>query len=227
MSYCVDGINLVVESRNILDLITPRSFQASPRQGHNFFLFLLLNNSISSMSFKDKVIVITGGASGMCHASAKLLASKGAKVSICDIQEAPLKAAASQIEKAGGTVFAAVVDVRNRQQGEAWINTTVEKFGKLDGAANIAGVIPKSIGKANIEDQDDEEWKFVMDVNVTGVLNCLRAQVPHFNDGGSIVNAGSVAGLLGEPGNTSYVASKHAVIGITKSVAKELGSRQI
>jgi NADP-dependent 3-hydroxy acid dehydrogenase YdfG len=166
-----------------------------------------------SSSLKDKVIVLTGAASGMGLATAKLLASKGAKVSMADVQEVPLKALAAEIEESGGTVFAMVVDVSNRQQVEDWIKATVEKFGRLDGAANLAGVIGKSINITHLQDIDDDDWDFVMGVNAKGLLNCLRAQIPYFNDNGSIVNASSVSGIMGFPRNAAYVASKHAVVG--------------
>jgi NAD(P)-dependent dehydrogenase (short-subunit alcohol dehydrogenase family) len=177
--------------------------------------------------FECKVIVITGAASGMGLETAKLLASKGAKVSLADVQEEALKKVAADIEASGGKVISSVVDVRNRAQVEEWINKTVETFGKLDGAANLAGVIGKAINITTLQDIDDDDWDFVVGVNQKGMLNCLRAQIPHFNDGGSIVNAASVAGVIGFARNASYVASKHAVVGLTRTAAKELGSRQI
>lgn len=176
---------------------------------------------------KDKVIVITGAASGMGLEAAKLIASRGAKVSLADVQAGPLEQAVKDIVAAGGTAMGTVVDVRDRTQVEGWIKATVDKFGKLDGAANLAGVIGKSINKTPLEDIDDDDWDFVIGVNQKGVLNCLRAQIPYMKDGGAIVNAASVAGLIGFPRNASYVASKHAVIGLTRTAAKELGPRQI
>lgn len=176
---------------------------------------------------QDKVIAITGGASGMGLETAKLLASKGAKVSIADVQEGPLKSVVDEINASGGQAMGTVVDVRNRQQVEDWIKATAENFGKLDGAANLAGVIGKHINVTPLEEIDDDDWDFVVGVNQKGLLNCLRAQIPYFNDGGSIVNAASVAGIIGFPRNASYVASKHAVVGLTKTAAKELGPRQI
>lgn len=175
----------------------------------------------------NKVIVITGAASGMGLESAKLLASKGAKVSLADVQTEPLNEAVRDINASGGTAIGTVVDVRNRAQVESWIRTTVDTFGRLDGAANLAGVIGSSIGQTALQDVNDDDWDFVIGVNQKGLLNCLRAQIPHFNDGGSIVNAASVAGLIGFPRNAAYVASKHAVVGMTKTAAKELGPRQI
>ncbi|ERS95925.1 short chain dehydrogenase/reductase family oxidoreductase [Sporothrix schenckii 1099-18] len=176
---------------------------------------------------EGKVIAITGAASGMGLETAKLLASKGAKVSLADVQEAALDQAVKDITAAGGLALGRVVDVRNRQHVEDWIKATVEAFGKLDGAANLAGVIGKHINITPLQDIDDDDWDFVVGVNQKGLLNCLRAQIPHFNDGGSIVNAASVAGIIGFPRNASYVASKHAVVGLTRVAAKELGKRQI
>ncbi|ORY18150.1 3-alpha--hydroxysteroid dehydrogenase [Clohesyomyces aquaticus] len=180
------------------------------------------------MSLKDKVVVITGAASGMGLEVAKLFASKGAVLSLADIQEKPLKELEAELTKSGAQVLTTVVDVANRQQVEAWISATVSKFGKLDGAANLAGVIGKQNNIANIEDVSDEDWDFIMGINVKGVLNCLRAEIPHFKEGGgSIVNAASILGLVGAKKSIGYVASKHAVVGMTRAAAKELGERNI
>lgn len=97
----------------------------------------------------------------------------------------------------------------------------------MDGAANLAGVIPKSHNIAHLVDQDDEEWDFVFDVNVKGVMNCMRAQIPHLTRGVSIINAGSGLSLQGRDAAAAYTASKHAVVGLTSSVAKEVGVKGI
>lgn len=175
----------------------------------------------------NKVIAITGAASGMGREVAKVLASKGAKVSLCDVQSGPLDSLVAEITQARGVAIAFVADVRNRKDVEAWIQTTVEKLGNLDGAANLAGVIGKQNNIASFQDIDDDDWDFIIGVNQRGLMNCMRAQIPHFNDGGSIVNAASVAGVMGVARNAAYSASKHAVIGLTRSAAKELGERQI
>ncbi|KAH7409807.1 3-alpha--hydroxysteroid dehydrogenase [Phaeosphaeria sp. MPI-PUGE-AT-0046c] len=174
-----------------------------------------------------KVFVITGAASGMGLETARLFASKGAKLSLADVQEKPLKDLESELQKSGAQVMSQVVDVRDRKAVESWITSTVEKFGKLDGAANLAGVIGRQANVVGIEDIDDEDWDFVMGVNVVGLRNCLRAQVPHFNDGAAIVNAASILGVIGAAKNLAYSASKHAVVGMTRSAAKELGARKI
>ena len=130
------------------------------------------------MSLSGKVVVLTGAASGMGLETAKLLGSKGVKLSIADVQEGPLREVAAEIEKAGGTVLATVVNVTDRKQVEDWIKATVEKFGKIDGAANLAGVIGKQNNIAPLHEIDDADWDFVFGVNTKGLLNCLRAQIP-------------------------------------------------
>jgi NAD(P)-dependent dehydrogenase (short-subunit alcohol dehydrogenase family) len=176
---------------------------------------------------KDKVIVITGAASGMGLETARLFASKGAKLSLADVQENLLKELETELTQTGAQFMTRVVDVRDRKAVDSWIAATVEKFGKLDGAANLAGVIGKQSNVVEIENIDDDDFDFVMGVNAGGLKNCLRAQVPHFNEGGSIVNAASILGVIGAAKNLAYSASKHAVVGMTRSAAKELGPRNI
>jgi NAD(P)-dependent dehydrogenase (short-subunit alcohol dehydrogenase family) len=180
-----------------------------------------------SSNFQGKVVTVTGGASGIGRATAVLLASRGANVSLCDVQKKQLDAVVEEIQQAGGTVIGVQVDVRDRAAVESWIRTTVETFGKIDGVANIAGVTGKDLGTADIANINDDDWDFVFDVNVKGIVHCLRAQVPNMNDGGSIVNVSSLSGVLGFPRHYAYNASKHAVMGITKCAAKELAPRKI
>lgn len=179
------------------------------------------------MTLQDKIIVITGAASGIGLESSRLLASKGAKLSLADVQEKPLKELEAELKQSGARVISFVVDVSKRDQVESWISATVAKFGKLDGAANLAGVIGRQNNVAGIEDIDDEDWNFIFGVNTYGLMNCMRAQIPHFNNGGAIVNAASILGLKGSKKSAAYVASKHAVVGLTRSAAKELGDRNI
>lgn len=113
---------------------------------------------------ENKVIVITGAASGMGLESAKLLASKGAKVSLADVQEEALNQVVADIKATGGQAIGTVVDICNRAAVESWIQTTVETFGKLDGAANLAGVIGKHINVTYLQDIDDDDWDFVVGV---------------------------------------------------------------
>jgi NAD(P)-dependent dehydrogenase (short-subunit alcohol dehydrogenase family) len=178
-------------------------------------------------SMKRKVIAITGGASGIGLATAKLLAARGAKVSIADVQDSVLQEATSAIKSDGNPdVMTSVVDVRNTESVKAWIKDTVNKFGTLDGAANVAGVF-KSFPNGTVESEDEQNWEFMLGVNLTGVMHCLRAQLPLLKEDGSIVNAARILGLQGAAGHSAYASSKHGVIGLTRCVAKEVGGRGV
>jgi NAD(P)-dependent dehydrogenase (short-subunit alcohol dehydrogenase family) len=190
-------------------------------------IYIALSTNLLKPIMKDKVIAITGAASGIGLETARVLASKGAKLSLADVQEKPLQELETELLQTGAQIITHVVDIRDRQAVEAWIAATVDKFGKLDGAANLAGVIGKQANAIEIENVEDDDFDFVMAVNVCGLRNCLRAQVPHFNSGGSIVNAASILGVIGAPKNLAYSASKHAVVGMTRVAAKELGPRNI
>jgi NAD(P)-dependent dehydrogenase (short-subunit alcohol dehydrogenase family) len=146
---------------------------------------------------KGKVIALTGAGQGIGYATTKLLASQGAIVSMADVNETTLNAAADEFTKAGGTVMATVVDVTDENSVDDWIKKTVEKFGRLDGAVNLAGIIPNCINKERVEEHNTPEWRKVLDVNVTGVFFCMRAQLQQMNNQGSIVNASSLCGGMG------------------------------
>ncbi|KAF2004010.1 NAD(P)-binding protein, partial [Amniculicola lignicola CBS 123094] len=189
---------------------------------------LAQTHPLFNVSFK--VVAITGGASGIGLATAQLLVAHGAKVAIADINQCALdKAAASLIELCsnGGEISVSLVDVRKREQVDSWTDQIVAKWGRLDGAANLAGVIPPSINIERVEELNDEDWQFVLDVNITGVMYCMRSQIPNMKERGSIVNASSVAGLGGFAKNAAYTVAKHGVIGLTKTAAKEVGDRGI
>jgi NAD(P)-dependent dehydrogenase (short-subunit alcohol dehydrogenase family) len=123
-----------------------------------------------NFDLKDHVVAITGGSGGIGYATAQLLLAQGAKVSIADLSEAALKDAVATLEgeKHPGQLYSQVVDVRKPDQVNDWVKKTVEKFGKLDGACNLAGVIPKGINVDRVEDMPDDEWNFVVDVNLHG-----------------------------------------------------------
>ena len=198
--------------------------------------------------FKDRVYTISGGASGIGLATSKLLLRYGAKVSIGDIRFADnllqhLAKESSTSTDQDDRILLKEVDVRSRQDVESWMSETVDKFGKIAGAANLAGTIPKDHNIGGIEDIDDEQWRFVMDVNVYGIMNCMRAELKYMGKGKaggedaegaengrgpwSIVNAGSGLSLLGRENTGIYTASKHAVLGLTRCVAKEVGKKGV
>jgi NAD(P)-dependent dehydrogenase (short-subunit alcohol dehydrogenase family) len=152
----------------------------------------------SNMSMQDKIIAITGGASGIGLATAKLLSSRGATVCIADVDPSALSAAASHFSPLNVPFTTTRVDVSQRAEVESWIDGIVAQHGRLDGAANCAGIIGKHHGTRTIADLDDEEWQRILAVNLTGIMYCLRAELRKVADSGSIVNISSVQGLMGK-----------------------------
>jgi NAD(P)-dependent dehydrogenase (short-subunit alcohol dehydrogenase family) len=174
--------------------------------------------------FTGKVIALTGGASGIGLETARLLVTNGAKISVADVQGEALDTVVLALGKDGpGEVLTTVVDVSDPGQVKQWIKRTVDTFGKLDGAANLAGVTGKGLVSQTTEELEDGDWAFVISVNLTGVMYCMREQLRNMNDNGSLVNASSFAGIRGYAKNAPYVASKHGVVGLTRSAAKEVG----
>ncbi|KAK1979458.1 putative short chain dehydrogenase/ reductase [Colletotrichum cereale] len=198
-------------------------------------------------SLKDKVVVLTGAASGIGRATARLLASRGALLSLADIQGPALEDLGRELERLQQRLFegevarkpplTTVLDVRSQAACNDWISKTVAHFDgrPVSGAANLAGVISPSITleRGSIRNVTDGEFDWVMDVNVKGTLNCLRAELPHMatgrhgRGGGAIVNASSMAGVVGVERNGPYVAAKHAIVGLTRTLAKEEGCNAI
>ncbi len=179
--------------------------------------------------FSGKVIAVTGAGSGIGLATAQYLAVRGASLSLADVQPDGLAAAVAQIKATcpATMVHTAVVDVHNAEEVRAWISATVKELGALHGAANLAGVVNEGLGATNIAETSDRDWDFVMTVNVTGTFNCLREELKVIEKTGAIVNASSIAGVAGVAGAAAYVTSKHAVIGLTRSAAKEVGEEGI
>ena len=134
-------------------------------------------------SMQHKVVVITGAASGIGLETAKLLAGRGAVLSLADVRREPLEAAAREISRGGTKVMTTVLDISKKEQVEAWIQDTVKAFGKIDGAANMAGVIGSSMGKKTIVDFDDDaEWDMIISVNITGAWGALTSIREHTAD---------------------------------------------
>jgi NAD(P)-dependent dehydrogenase (short-subunit alcohol dehydrogenase family) len=184
-------------------------------------------------SLTEKVIVVTGAASGMGLATSIGLFVRGANLSISDISEEGLEKAVSAIKVAAtskppsNTIITTVVDIRDSDQVDRWIAKTVKNFGRLDGAANVAGVIGKNYGVHTLTELSNEEWDFIHGTNLRGLFYCMRAELRAMENGGSLVNCSSVTGLEGHAKNAAYSASKHGVIGLTRSAANEVGERGI
>ncbi|KAL9006513.1 MAG: hypothetical protein Q9188_000750 [Gyalolechia gomerana] len=180
-------------------------------------------------SLEGKVIAITGAASGIGLATAHLLAARGAAVSIADVKDEPLNAAADSIKKASpnAKVQSKKVNVASSQEVETWTAGIVSQFGKIDGAANLAGVTGKSTSRVQAVDIAEEDFDFMIGVNLKGVYNCMKSQLKRMKGPASIVNASSVAGIRGYPMGFAYCATKHAVVGMTTTAAQEYGPNNI
>ncbi|KAL5352071.1 hypothetical protein ACLOAV_002014 [Pseudogymnoascus australis] len=179
-------------------------------------------------SLQGKVISITGAASGIGLATARLAGERGARLALGDIQAEPLqKVVVGELKAQGIDVIGTVLNITSNEDVDNWIAATIKHFGRLDGAANIAGVTTKEAKYPHLAEVSNEEWEFVMSINTTSMFYLLRAQLRVMLPGASIVNASSGTGLFGRPGMAPYSASKHAVIGLTKTAAKEYGPKGI
>jgi len=174
--------------------------------------------------FTNKVAIITGGSFGIGRATAVAFAKLGAKVVIADwIRDEEIL---QQIEEEGGTASLVKCDVSNTNDVRKLIAHTVMSYGSLDYAVNNAGIEGES---AEVHECSEENWDKTIGVNLKGVWLCMKHEIPQMiNQGkGAIVNVASIAGLIGFPGLPAYVASKHAVIGLTKTAALENAKRNI
>jgi NAD(P)-dependent dehydrogenase (short-subunit alcohol dehydrogenase family) len=175
-----------------------------------------------------QVFALTGGASGIGLATARILHSRGATVAIGDLDEAALDNATKLISPNGKDRFLATkVNVAKRSEVDSWISDVVSKFGRLDGAANCAGVIGRHHGTRAVEDLEDDQWDLIIGVNLTGMMYALRAELQVMKGPGSVVCVSSVQGTLGFAKHAAYSASKHGVLGLVRSAAKEVGERNI
>ncbi|KAL7896759.1 hypothetical protein HDV63DRAFT_378429 [Trichoderma sp. SZMC 28014] len=180
-----------------------------------------------NMALKGKVFAITGGASGIGLATAQILSRRGATVCIADVDPEAIKAAEVYFASLQVPHMVTRVDVSKRIEVDAWIESIVKAHGRLDGAANVAGVIGKYHGVSPVSELDDDEWDKIIGVNLTGTMYCMRAELRNMNDRGSIVNVSSIHGLKGFARHGAYDASKHGIVGLTRAAALENGEREI
>src|SRR5881409_1943505 len=178
------------------------------------------------LDYNGKVALVTGAAAGMGLATAQAFAEAGAAVALADFKGDAVKAAAEKLAAAGHKAIGIRCDVSDDSQVAAMVDRTVAEFGRLDAAFNNAGVMAKI---APIADGSREEWDRVIGINLRGVWTCMKHELRHMERQGSgaIVNNASVGALTGNPGIASYIASKHGVIGLTRTAALEYVKRGI
>ena len=182
--------------------------------------------NIMAGSFAGKVVVVTGGGSGMGRAATLAFAREGARVMIADIHGTAAEATAAMIREAGGEAQSVAVDVSQSGQVEAMIEATMAAWGRLDCAFNNAGI---NIEHGLLLECSEEEWERVLAVNLKGVWLCMKSEIPRMlaSGGGRIVNNASIVGLRGSRNTPAYVASKHGIVGLTRAAALEYGSAGI
>ena len=178
------------------------------------------------MEFKDKTVLITGSGSGIGRVTALTFAKEGGIVIVSDINKEGGLETVKLIEKSGGHATFIKANVADYSEVENLVNQIVKLYGKLDIAINNAGI---SGTPARTADISLDSWDKVMSVNATGVFYCMRAEIQQMlkQTSGTIVNISSIAGLQGLPNNLPYVASKHAVVGMTKTAAIEYARKNI
>lgn len=186
---------------------------------------LTLDNLINP-TFKGQVALVTGAASGMGLTTAQAFAKAGASVVLADIDQEAVQTAANELIAQGHKAIAICCNVADESQVKAMIDSTISEFGRLDMAFNNAGI---NSPVAETADADGEEFERIQAVNLRGVWNCLKYELLHMRKQGSgaIVNCSSIGGLIGIADRGMYHASKHGVIGLTKSAALEYASRGI
>ena len=179
-----------------------------------------------NISFENKVARVTGAGSGLGLATAKAFAQSGASVVLADTNERAAQVAAEELSAQGNKALAIRCDVADDTQVETMVEQTVNTFGRLDVAYNNAGV---QNNVAEAADSTPEDFDRVMSINLRGVWNCMRFELRQMlkQEGGAIVNCSSIGGLVAGPKRGTYQASKHGVLGLTKSAALDYAARGI
>ena len=179
-----------------------------------------------SFSFANQVALVTGAGSGMGLVTARAFADAGAAVVLADVQENVVRSAAEELVSTGHKAIAVRCNVADEADVAAMVEQAVSTFGRLDAAFNNAGVQSPAVETA---DASSEEFDRVNAINLRGVWTCMKYELRQMREqgNGAIVNCSSIGGLIGLPGRAMYHASKHGVIGLTKSAALEYASKGI
>jgi len=179
-----------------------------------------------SQRFNSKVVFVTGAASGIGRATAIAFAAEGARIAILDRSAGALNAVADTIRKESSEVLAVPCDVSEPSQVQAAVEQVIQKFGRLDVAFNNAGVENKA---ASVHEIELSEWDRIMNINLRGLFVCMKHELGQMvrQGGGVVVNTSSGAGIRGVAGGAAYAASKHAIIGLTRSAALDYAKQNI
>jgi 3-oxoacyl-[acyl-carrier protein] reductase len=174
---------------------------------------------------QDKVALITGAAAGIGEAIAHLFAEHGAHAFILDVNGDGAAGVAGAVQRNGGSAFAFAADVRNADTIRNVVQNALERFGRIDVLVNNAGIYPRK----RFLEMTEDEWDSVQETNLKGVFHCTRLVLPHMVErgAGKIVNISSVTFFKGMENLTHYVAAKGGVIGLTRSLAREMGSSKV
>ena len=168
--------------------------------------------------FEGKSVIVTGAGSGIGRATALAFAAEGARLILSDVTESSGQATVAAAQKLGAEAAFIQADVARAADCAAMVDRAVTRFGRLDIAFNNAGI---NIGAAPIAEIDEAQWHRIVAINLTGVFLCMKHEIAAMKrtGGGAIINTASVGGLIGTAGVTAYCATKHGVVGLTKSAA--------
>ena len=174
---------------------------------------------------KDKVVIVTGAAAGIGAGVAQLFAAEGAHVFLVDLDGAGVKKLAASLQSEGGSAFGFEADARNRAAMEKVVEDAVTRFGRIDVLINNAGVYPRH----PFLEMTEEQWDTMQDINLKSVFHCTKLVMPHMvrQRAGAVVNISSVTFFTGHAPLTHYVASKGAIIGFTRALAREMGEHNV
>ncbi len=177
--------------------------------------------------FENKVCLVTGASSGIGNATAIAFANEGARVVLADINDAEGKTVEQQIRVIGNEVIFIPCDISKKESVQNLIEATIKTFGRIDCAVNCAGIAGRYT--APLHEYPEEDWMQMMQINLFGTYYCLKEEIIQMlkTGGGSIVNVASAAGLIAQPGNSPYATSKFAVVGLTRTSAKEYATQNI